>query len=605
MRSPVQSYLETLHARYIGIKEGEVADYIPELAKANPNSFGICIATRDGHLYEVGDTRQKFTIQSISKALVYGLALEDRGEDHVLSRIGVEPSGEAFNAISLREGSGAPFNPMINAGAIATCGQVLVKDGQTRIERILTYLSKFAGQRLEIDQDVYRSESETGHRNRAIGWLLRNFDIVDEDPHEILETYFQQCAIRVTCADLAVMSATLANQGINPLTNERAIAQEYVDNVLGVMATCGMYDWSGEWIYRVGLPAKSGVGGGILATLPGQLGIGVFSPPLDKQGNSARGIRVCSEMARGLALHLFNPSAAPQPAVRHAYNGSQIVSRRRLPADAAHVVRRFAERIRVMELQGPLVFSTFEPVMRALLKQAAYSSYVIVSFRYVVSADEVSLRFFAAMHVQLTFAGVNLMCCHLGGLTRQLLAAGVPPEAMMENIDVAMECCEDRILKDHTDGNWHEMGPLALRRCTIFSAMSEADIAYLEEHMPVMDYSVGQSIIQAGSSADELFVVIEGTVEVRITPTGSRLPQRLDMLTAGMSFGEMAFLDGSARSADVVAVDDVQCRMLTREFYNQLDQERPALKIAILDQLIRLLSIRLRQANIEISALRS
>lgn len=175
----------------------------------------------------------------------------------------------------------------------------------------------------------------------------------------------------------------------------------------------------------------------------------------------------------------------------------------------------------------------------------------------------------------------------------------------MENIDVAMECCEDRILKDHTDGNWHEMGPLALRRCTIFSAMSEADIAYLEEHMPVMDYSVGQSIIQAGSSADELFVVIEGTVEVRITPTGSRLPQRLDMLTAGMSFGEMAFLDGSAHSADVVAVEDVQCRVLTREFYNQLDQERPALKIAILDQLIRLLSIRLRQANIEISALRS
>lgn len=605
MRSPVQSYLETLHARYIGLKEGSVADYIPELAKADPDSFGICIATLDGHLYEVGDTRQEFTIQSISKALVYGLALEDRGEEHVLSRIGVEPSGEAFNAISLREGSGAPFNPMINAGAIATCGQVLAKDGQTRIERILAYLSKFAGQKLEIDQDVYRSESETGHRNRAIGWLLRNFDIVEEDPHEILETYFQQCAIRVTCADLAVMSATLANQGINPLTNERAISREYVDNVLGVMATCGMYDWSGEWIYRVGLPAKSGVGGGILATLPGQLGIGVFSPPLDKQGNSARGIRVCAEMARGLALHLFNPSAAPQPAVRHAYNGSQIVSRRRLPADAAHVVRRFADRIRVMELQGPLFFSTFEPVMRALLKQAAYCSYVIVSYRNVVSADEVSLRFLAAMHAQLNFAGVRLMCCHLGGLTRQLIAAGLPPDALMETIDAAMECCEDHILENHADLNWHEKGPFALGRCVIFSNLTEPEIAYLEENMPVSQYRAGQSIIHAGTSANELFVVIEGTVEVRYTPTGSNQPQRLDVMTAGMTFGEMAFLDGAVRSADVVAVDDVRCRVISRELYQKLDGERPALKISILDQLLRLLSSRLRQANVEISALRN
>jgi glutaminase len=276
MKSPILAYLQKLHARYAQMTEGKVADYIPELAKANPSHFGICVASRDGHLYEVGDTRQEFTMQSISKALSYGLALEDRGEAHVLSRIGVEPSGEAFNAISLRAGSGTPFNPMINAGAIATCGQVLKMDGETRIQRIQKYLSRCAGEALEVDQDVYRSESQTGHRNRAIGWMLRNFGILDEDPDEVLEAYFQQCSLRVTCADLAVMGATLANQGVNPITGERAIAQEYVDNVLGVMATCGMYDWSGEWIYRVGLPAKSGVGGGILAVLPGQLGIGVY-----------------------------------------------------------------------------------------------------------------------------------------------------------------------------------------------------------------------------------------------------------------------------------------------------------------------------------------
>lgn len=242
MLSPIQEYLENLHARYAPVMEGHVADYIPELSKADPKWFGICIATRDGHVYEVGDTRQLFTIQSISKALAYGLALEDRGEEHVLKRIGVEPSGEAFNAISLKEGSGAPFNPMINAGAIATCGQVLEKDGKSRFERLLAYLSGFAGRDLDVDDVVYRSESETGHRNRAIGWLLRNFGIVDEDPHETLETYFQQCSIRVTCRDLALMGATLANQGVQPVTRKRAIASEYVDNVLGVMATCGMYD---------------------------------------------------------------------------------------------------------------------------------------------------------------------------------------------------------------------------------------------------------------------------------------------------------------------------------------------------------------------------
>ncbi|MCW0217032.1 MAG: glutaminase A, partial [Prosthecobacter sp.] len=301
MLSPIQEYLKTLHARYASVMDGHLADYIPELAKADPHHFGICIATRDGHVYEVGDTRHSFTIQSVSKALAYGLALEDRGEEHILSRIGVEPSGEAFNAISLKEGTGAPFNPMINAGAIATCGQILPKDGKSRIERILAYLSSFAGRELDIDESIYRSESETGHRNRAIGWLLRNFGIVDEDPHETLETYFQQCSIRVNCRDLALMGATLANQGVQPLTRKRVIPSEYVDNVLGVMATCGMYDWSGEWIYRVGLPAKSGVGGGILAVLPGQLGIGVYSPLLDPQGNSLRGIRVCMDLSHELA----------------------------------------------------------------------------------------------------------------------------------------------------------------------------------------------------------------------------------------------------------------------------------------------------------------
>ncbi len=604
MKSPVSQVLKILHDRYKSLNEGKVADYIPELAKADPGLFGICIATRDGHLYEVGDTRNKFTIQSISKALSYGLALEDRGEEHVLSRIGVEPSGEAFNAISLRANTGAPFNPMINAGAIATCGQILKTDGESRIERIQQYLSKCAGGQLDIDPEIYRSESETGHRNRAIGWMLRNFGIIDEDPHEILETYFQQCSLRVTCADLAVMAATLANQGFNPITGERAIAHDYVDNVLGVMASCGMYDWSGEWIYRVGLPAKSGVGGGILAVLPGQLGIGVFSPPLDEQGNSVRGIRVCMDLARELSLHMFNPSAVPQPALRRSYNAAQVNSRRRLPASTFYALRRYGDRIRVMELQGPLLFSTFEPVIRELVKQSSYCQHIILNFRYVFSVDAVSLRMLHEVWQQLEAAGVRLVCCHTGRLGKSIVAAGVADDVLFFSEDAALESCENEVLAKVMPDRVVDPSPVELSDCALFARCEPAEIQLLDQRMDLQKFSAGDTIIQSGSSADELFVLTSGSVEVRLH-LGNNRYQRLDVFSAGMSFGELAFLDGSPRSADVIATVNVECRVIKRPLFEDIGRKHPVLKARILNEIALQLCDRLRQANIEISALRN
>ena len=605
MKSPILQCLQRIHAKYANLTEGQVADYIPELTKSDPNWFGICIATRDGHLYEVGDTRQAFTIQSISKAIAYGLALEDRGEAHVLSRIGVEPSGEAFNAISLKEGTGTPFNPMINAGAIATCGQILRTEKETRIERITRYLSRCAGEALDVDEEVYHSESRTGHRNRAIGWMLRNFGIIDEDPHDILETYFQQCSLKVTCADLAVMGATLANQGVNPLTGERAIATEYVDNILSVMSTCGMYDWSGEWLYRVGLPAKSGVGGGIIAVLPGQLGIGVFSPPLDDQGNSARGIKVCIDLANELSLHLLNPSAVPQPALRLSYNATQVASRRRLPPAAQQVVRRYGERIRVLELQGPLVFSTFEPVIRSLVRQAAYCRHVILNFRHVVSADAVSLRLLAQIREELHAAGVSVLCSSVGKLSKSLVAAGIPQEALFSEDDMALEVCEDSLLAEVMHVSWREPEPVALAKCALFAACDSDDLAVLYMEMPVRTFGVGETIIARGSPADQLFVIVSGKVEVCLLKEDVDQRQRLDVLSAGMSFGEMAFVDGAARSADVVAIEPVECREMSRLLFESLDGKRPGLRVKILGQIAQQLSSRLRLANTEIAALRN
>src|SRR5262245_42250049 len=326
--SPIQSYLEQLHQQCGALHDGEVASYIPELARANPHWFGICLATTDGQVYEVGDTRRPFTIQSISKPFIYGLALEDCGKDAVLQKIGVEPSGDTFNSISLYPDSGRPFNPMINAGAIATTGLVRGKDAADRLRRILQMFARYVGHRVTIDHLVYQSEKSTGYRNRAIGFMLRNFDILGSDPEPVVDLYFQQCSVAVTCRDLAVMAATLAYGGFNPLTRQRAVRQEYGESILSILSSCGMYDAAGEWIYEVGMPAKSGVAGGILAVLPGQLGIGVFSPPLDRHGNSVRGIRVCQEISRDFNLHLFNVPVVATSAIRTQYDAAQISSRR-------------------------------------------------------------------------------------------------------------------------------------------------------------------------------------------------------------------------------------------------------------------------------------
>ena len=304
--SPFRRYLQEIHARLSPVMDGKVADYIPELAKADPRWFGISVVTLNGARYETGDYEQRFTIQSVSKAFMYGLALEDHGRQKTLSKVGVEPTGDPFNSIiKLDQDSNRPHNPMVNAGAIATAGLIKGKDFPERISRVLDMFERYAGRRLEMDVAVYMSEKATGHRNRALAHLMRNFDMIDERLDEILDLYFQQCSIQVSSRDLALMGATLANGGTNPVTGARAIPAEYVQDVLSVMYTCGMYDYAGQWAYDVGIPAKSGVGGGICAVVPGIMGIGIFSPLLDSKGNCVRGVRACEQMSHDLGLHMF------------------------------------------------------------------------------------------------------------------------------------------------------------------------------------------------------------------------------------------------------------------------------------------------------------
>jgi glutaminase len=303
--APLRKTLTELHAKYSGLNDGMLADYIPELTLANPNWFGISVVTVDGQSFDVGDFEQLFTIQSVSKPFVFGMALAEHGREAVLNKVGVEPTGEAFNAIVLDERSNRPFNPLVNAGAIATADLIPGQDLAERLKNLLATLSAYAGRELHLDNAVFLSERRTGHRNRAIAHLMLNFGMVSEQVHDSLELYFQQCAILVNAHDLAVMGATLANAGVNPVSRQCVIDSQYVKDVLSVMLSCGMYDYAGEWAYRVGLPAKSGVGGGICAVVPGRAGIGILSPLLDSRGNSVRGIKVCEELSSRFGLHAF------------------------------------------------------------------------------------------------------------------------------------------------------------------------------------------------------------------------------------------------------------------------------------------------------------
>jgi glutaminase len=303
--SRIQEAVDRVYEMYKDVDEGAVATYIPELGKADPKDFAICLVTADGRTFHAGDWKKEFTIQSMCKPFAFLMALEQHGVEETLKRVGVEPSGDPFNSIELDPKTARPFNPMINAGAIAIASMIKQSPVEEGVQAFLEKMSEAAGRNLRIDWSVMQSESLTGNRNRAIAYLLCNFGIIDEKVTDALHQYFAQCSLLVNCQDLAVMGATLANMGINPLTGKQVFDLQYLKYVLSVMLTCGLYDFAGRWAYEVGLPAKSGVGGGIFGVVNRQLGISVYSPKLDAQGNSVRGILACRELASHFGLHAF------------------------------------------------------------------------------------------------------------------------------------------------------------------------------------------------------------------------------------------------------------------------------------------------------------
>jgi glutaminase len=373
MQTPVPDYLREVLDGLAGRDDGAVAGYIPELAAADPDVFGIAVTTVAGRTYSVGDDDREFSLQSVSKPFCYAAALTDRGIGTVMGTVGIEPSGEAFDELSLEQHSHRPRNPMINVGALAT-HHLLVGAGasrQARVDRVVDFCSELAGRRLSIDRSVAASEMDTADRNLALAHMLRNHGVIDGQAHDVVAGYVDQCSILVTIRDLAVMGATLANAGVQPVTGTRVVSPAVARQALSAMAAAGMYDAAGTWFADVGIPAKSGVSGGLLGALPGQAGIGVFSPRLDSHGNSVRGVEVFRRLSGDMGMHLMESEPYGSTVLRS-------------------VTRRGSET--VVALQGVVQFTGAESVLHHLQQLTGAPTDVVIDLRRVDRFVDVGRR---------------------------------------------------------------------------------------------------------------------------------------------------------------------------------------------------------------------
>lgn len=602
MKTPIQQFLEDCHAEIHPDNSGHVADYIPELSKGDPNKFALSIATLDGHVYDAGDCQTLFTIQSISKAFVFALALETLGCEHVESVISVEPSGEAFNSIRLTAAN-KPFNPMVNAGAIACSGLIVASEGAHAFDSIRQTLCRFAGRELGIDESVYRSESLTGDRNRAIAWLLRNYSRLPADVDAVVDAYFRQCSILVNAHDLAIMAATLANSGINPVTGDRIISDYVAARTLSVMTSSGMYDYAGQWIYRVGIPAKSGVGGGIIASLPAVMGLGTFSPKLDSYGNSVRGIRACEKISSYFNLHVLSRKDDVRTCVLADYSIKGISSRRIRRASEAATLQEHHDDVRIIELVGSLAFSSMDYVSRLIVEKADNLKYIIIDLRRVPGITQAGAILLNQLSSQFQSHGVKFILSGLNAETRRVIdekkiQAEKAASGEFQLLDEALEWVENEIIMAHS-AQCPKTGFIPLSEQFLLAGFADEELSAFESLCVERVYGAGEKIFSYGDVADSIFFLQSGAVSIKL-PNGVLL----SALSAGMSFGELALVEG-LRSADIWADTDVVCQELKLDAYASFCRTNDGSGERFLLNAARLLTQRLRLANTKVNNLTS
>ena len=563
--SAMEACLAQVHRDLVDDVEGEVASYIPELAKVEPDLFGLSIATLDGHTYRTGDAEVAFTIQSISKPFVYGLALDDHGVEHVLERVGVEPSGDAFNSIVMDERNNRPLNPMVNAGAIA-CAAMVKGDGLAeRRQRVLDTFARYrrpasrhrlGGRRVGAphrpSQPGHRlPRAEHRHDRRAGGGA----------PRPLLRAVLHPGRRR---DDLAMMAATLANGGVNPRTGVRALKAENVGpRPVGDGHLRHVRLVAGEWMYRIGLPAKSGVGGGIIAVLPGQIGLGTFSPRLDEFGNSVRGVKACEAVADTLNLHLLDATATAAPVITRTYTAAQVSSKRMRSRADAELLAASGAAVTVLQLQGDLFFATAEKLVRTVEQLGPDTLVVVLDARRVGRATAGAVALLHALRDDDRVAATVVLAGAPESLLDALAADGGawPDEHLMPDVDLALEHGEDIVLADAGRGvERAAVDELGLDGIDLFAVLDADDRAVLGELLVTETYAAGELILREGEPADRLCLLVSGSATLRIDledhVDGVDRTRRLRSFGPGTVFGETAVLEGGVRPAHVVADDD-------------------------------------------------
>lgn len=585
MESPIQRYLEELLAEVSHNGAGTPYPIHPAGGAANPQDFGVCLATVDGYVYSAGVSDERFSIQSISKPFSYGLAMTDHGIDAVDEKVDVEPSGDPFNEISLAPTTGRPANAMINAGALAVVSMIKGSGGKSAPRRIMDLYSACAGRRLAGSKAVFDVEMRNSDRNHSLAYLLSSFGIIDDNPTRVLENYLRQCSVQVTCRDLAMMAATLANGGTNPRTGESALEIDQVERVLSVMMTSGMYDDAGSWVSSVGMPAKSGVGGGTIAVLPGQAGLAVFSPPLDDHGSSVRGVEMCRRLSSDMEMHFVRAATNSKSSVRPGVGIAQLPSRIRRTEEQAQMLERFHERCQITEVTGDLAFAGTESLVRAVSQLHDDVQLVVLDMRQVNEVGSLAVQMLGDLDRSLDAAGRQLVLIESKGLLDDTPLAVESTVPIFLSRGGAVEYCENQLLGAYgTDISGP--GRVQVPDSPALAPLEEWQRTRLLSYMEPRNHADGDIIRRVGQRFGGVYFIVSGQVNTIVTGH-QRDRVRLNTLSAGMTFGELALGSDDRQETTEKAVGAVELMVLTPEAIETLEVDDPQLALLLWRALTR------------------
>lgn len=604
--SPIFDALNDIYKQYSDVKEGKIHDHIPELAKVNPELFGIALCTADGKTYEVGDSQDYFTIQSISKAFIYGLALIDNDEESIRKAVIVEPTKQALNSIIFDEINNYSYNPLVNPGAIAVTSLIKGDSLETRFNRILDFFSKLAGRSLQLDDDVYKSIDTTEHHKEVIAYLKSNSQIMKEPVDEHLDLYFRQCSILVNSRDLAIMSATLANNGINPMTKEQVIEPSMIRSMISVMTSGGMYNFSAQWLYEVGIPAKSGAAGGIMGVLPGQFGISVFSPRLNELGHSFRGIKVFQELSHRFQLHIFDSHLVTEFVIYRTYSGKVVSSKKQRRHIEKEILQDQGKAILIYELKGDLYFATMEKLMRSLsLESHSYNiQYFILDGSRLLSVDECAVSLVSKIQSWLNSEDITFIITGFKlEIYQQFQKQFSKKFYFTKTLDKALEWCEDELLSQYCPSFNQYQSILPLSEMDLLADFTTQELVIIGSVCEQVHYPPKTFIVKEGEKADRLFFLASGNATVSLKLPEIHERKRLTTYIPGVAFGELGLLEGKKRTADIISDNEVICYVLPFRQLEELIKTNPRIYFKLLRTLGKNLVKMLKKSNDEIRSL--